>query len=216
MVLFGEKRKRGNESKSKSTKKMKWDEWTKSSEAKDFRQFEKNLEKYIKDHEDDLHKNLGKKSNYDVDYGIEFLIRYLCVREKNGKFKFKLDDNANLLLAIFLKEIDLETFEYLGDAYADVKNDSDWLRDKDLQEALSNFDFAYEQSVESYIRSWKKKSGESGMDWKRREICKLCRNRDRKIDVYDLQYYDILTRGMETAANDVDACYANLREAFLG
>ena len=120
------------------------------------------------------------------------------MKEKDGKFKFKLDDNANLLLAIFLKGIDLETFEDLGYAYALVKNDSDWLRDKDLQEALYDSDFEYEQSVKCYIEKWKKKSGESGMDWKRREICKLCKI--RKIDVYDgvlfNEKYSILTNRM--------------------
>ena len=213
MLSGNGKRKRVNVGKSKSTKKMKWDDWTKSSEAEYFREFENNLKDYIEAHENDLHRNLGEDNNYKVDYGIEFLIRYLCVKENNGKFKFKLDDNANLLLAIFLKRIDLKTFEYLGDAYSVVRNDSDWLRDKDLQEALDDFDFEYEQSVESYIISWRKK-GKSGMDWKRREICKLCKIRE--IDVYDLKYYNILTRAMEIAANDVDACYANLREAFLG
>ena len=207
------KRKQGNKSERRSTKKMKiWHNWVNSSD--DFKKFENNLKKYIKAHEYNLHENLGEDNNYRFDCGIEFLIRYLCVKEKNGKFEFKLDDNANLLLAIFLKGIDLEDFEDLGDAYADLRNESNWLSDREVQEALDDFDFEYEQSVESYIISWRKKKGKSGMDWKRREICKLCKIRE--IDVYDLQYYDILTRGMETAANDVDACYANLREAFLG
>ena len=169
--------KRENKSKSKSTKKMQWDDWVRNSE--ECKKFYNKLKNYIKINDLVLHNALERTDDYSVAYALEFLIRFVCVEKHKKTFKFistqKEDgrDKMNLVFLIIIQGFDLNTLYDLGVSYANVKNRDNWLSDSDVQTDLKNLRFGNEwEYVDVFIEDWKK--NKKNYTWKCEKVLEIC------------------------------------------
>ena len=161
--------------------KLTWDEWTKSSEAKYFREFEIKLENYIRITDLVLHNALQRTGDYRVAYGIEFLIRFVCVeKDKKETFKFSIQgergrDKMNLVFLIIMKGFVLGTLSDLGVSYADVKNGDDWLSHSEVQADLKRLEFSNSRgNVYEFIKDWNNKKNRKNYTWKCKQVVEIC------------------------------------------
>ena len=195
--MFGGKRKLENESKSKSTKKMQWDDWVCNSWQ--YKKFENTLKNYIRINDPELHKELERTDDYSGAFGLEFLIRFVCVeKHKTKTFKFISmqnedgRDKMNLVFLIIMQGFHLNTLCDLGYTYSNIRNRDDWLSNRDVQTDFENLTFGNQyDSVLDFIEDWK--NNKKNYTWKCEEVLKICDNigfelnDETRFDTFDVQ-----------------------------